>query len=158
MIARIGGPRAVHALIDGFQRVDRLVGLRMLRALGRMRAQTPSIVFPAESIAAGLQEELRRYYEDKLSLYAIPESQGTPGVQFLRRTMEERLQERLDAVFDLLGLVYPRREILDARYWIASGRADLRSNAVEFLDSRLTNPFRQMLLPVLENSGSAPHD
>ena len=153
VIAHIGGPRAVKALVDGLQRADRRVGLEMLRALGRMRAKDSSIVFPAESIAEGLQEELRRYYEDKLSLYAIPEQQASAGVRFLRRTMEERLQERLDAVFDLLGLIYPQREILDARYWIASGRVDLRSNAVEFLDSRLTNPFRQMLLPVLENSG-----
>ena len=153
VVAEIGGPRAVQALVDGFERVDRRVGLEILRALGRMRAKDPSIAFPAESIAQGLQEELRRYYEDKLSLYAIPEQQATSGVRFLRRTMEERLRERLDAVFDLLGLIYPQREILDARYWIASGRADLRSNAVEFLDSRLTTPFRQMLLPVLERSG-----
>ena len=40
---------------------------------------------------------------------------------------------------------------MDARYWIASGRPELRSNAVEFLDSRLTNPFRQMFLPLLED-------
>ena len=153
VVSEIGGPRAVAFLIDRFHGSDRRIGLEILRALGRMRAKDSSIVFPAESIAGRLQEELRRYYEDKLSLYAIPEREATSGVQFLRRAVEERLEERLDAVFVLLGLIYPQREILDARYWIASGRPDLRSNAVEFLDSRLTNPVRQMLLPVLERWG-----
>ena len=153
VVAEIGGPRAIGALIDRFHRLDRQIGLETLRSLRRMRAKDSSIAFPEESIAGRLQEELRRYYEDRLSLYAIPDREKTAGVQFLRRTMEERLEERLDAVFVLLGLIYPQREILDARYWIASGRADLRSNAVEFLDSRLTNPFRQMLLPALERWG-----
>ena len=36
-----------------------------------------------------------------------------------------------------------------------SGRADLRANAVEFLDSRLLgSPLRQLFLPILEQSGA----
>jgi hypothetical protein len=54
----------------------------------------------------------------------------------------------------LLALIYPPKEIVDARHWIFSGRPDLRSNALEFLDSRLANPLRQTLLPVLEGQGA----
>ena len=51
----------------------------------------------------------------------------------------------------MLELIYPQREIRDSYYRIVSGRRDLRANAVEFLDSRLSNPVRQMLLPLLED-------
>jgi hypothetical protein len=74
-------------------------------------------------------------------------------VDFLRRALDERLKRRRDEVFHLLALVYPHREIHDARHWVFSGRPDLRSNALEFLDSRVSNPVRQMLLPALEDHG-----
>jgi AAA family ATP:ADP antiporter len=65
--------------------------------------------------------------------------------------LQEQLDRRLNSVFQLLALIYPEREILDAHPWILSGRPDLRSNALEFLDSRLANPARELLLPALED-------
>jgi hypothetical protein len=76
---------------------------------------------------------------------------GKSGVKFLRRAILERMQGRVQGIFQLLSLTYPHREILDAYHWVNSGRKDLRANAIEFLDSRLENPVRQMFLPMIED-------
>ncbi len=130
-----------------------MIGFQVVRALSRIRKAEPRLHFSNETVSAILGEELRHYYQEVTLLEAVPADGAQPGVGFLRRAMQERLDHRLNWGFHLLGLIYPQKEILDAHYWIASGRPELRSNAVEFLDSRLTNPFRQMFLPLLEDLG-----
>ncbi len=95
--------------------------------------------------------ELKSYYQTVILLNGIPTLRVGEGVQFLRRTLSERLEQHLERIFRLLELIYPQREIRDSYHRIVSGRRDLRANAVEFLDSRLSNPVRQMLLPLLED-------
>jgi len=151
IVSTIGGRRSAQLLLEQLPRLDREIGFQVVRALGRIRTAEPRLHFNHQTVSAILGDELRRYYQELILLEAVPRISEKPGVRFLRRAMKERLAHRLDWVFHLLGLIYPQKEILDARYWIASGRPELRSNAVEFLDSRLTNPFRQMFLPLLED-------
>ena len=151
IVSTIGGRRSAKLLLGQLPRLGRVIGFQVVRALSRIRKAEPRLHFSHETVSAILGEELRHYYQEVTLLEAVPADSPQSGVGFLRRAMQERLARRLDWVFHLLGLIYPQREILDAHYWIASGRPELRSNAVEFLDSRLTNPFRQMFLPLLED-------
>ena len=151
IVSTIGGRRSAKLLLGQLPRLDRVIGFQVVRALSRIRKAEPRLHFSHETVSAILGEELRHYYQEVTLLEAVPADSAQPGVGFLRRAMRERLDHRLDWVFHLLGLIYPQKEILDARYWIASGRPELRSNSVEFLDSRLINPFRQMFLPLLED-------
>ena len=151
IVSTIGGRKSAELLLDQLPRLDPEIGFQVVRALSRIRTEEPRLYFNHQAVSTILGDELRRYYQELVLLEAVPRTSERPGVRFLRRAMKERLAHRLDWVFHLLGLIYPQKEILDARYWIASGRPELRSNAVEFLDSRLTNPFRQMFLPLLED-------
>ena len=151
VVSDIGGPEATRSLVAGLEKVDRAVGLEVLRALGRIRRQEPRARFESDRISGLLVLELKSYYQTAILLNGIPALRVGEGVQFLRRTLTERLEQHLEWVFLLLELIYPQREIRDSYHRIVSGRRDLRANAVEFLDSRLSNPVRQMLLPLLED-------
>jgi AAA family ATP:ADP antiporter len=153
IIGLIGGQQAADLLVEHIRSFDRAVLSEVLGALNRIRRRQPEVTFDAEVIKDLLVSELRDLYQEAVFLAGIPASGSNDGVIFLRRALRERLDRHRDGVFQLLALVYPHREILDARHWIFSGRPDLRSNALEFLDSRISNPVRQMLLPVLEERG-----
>ncbi len=151
VISGIGGARSAQLLLDAFRRVDGVVGFQVIRALVRIRRESPGLAFDSAVTTKHVTEELRRYYQEAILLDGIPERAAGAGIGFLRRALGERLDQRLDSVFQLLALIYPEREMLDAHHWILSGRPDLRSNALEFLDSRLANPARELLRPALED-------
>jgi HEAT repeat protein len=153
VVSGIGGPRAARLLLDALRHTDGIIGFQVIRALVRIRRERPDIAFDISITTQHVTGELRRYYQEAILLESIPERAPGTGGGFLRRALREQLDRRLDSVFQLLALIYPEREILDAHHWILSGRPDLRSNALEFLDSRLANPERELLLPALEDRG-----
>ena len=151
LMSSIGSPKSAQLLLRALGHPNREIRQEVLRSLVRIRRLRPEIVFDAETVSARVGEELRRYYEEAVLLEAVPAQNAMPGASFLRRALQERLNRGLNAVFQLLALIYPEREILDAHHWITSGRADLRSNALEFLDSRLAHPIRERVLPAVED-------
>ncbi len=153
IMSSIGGQRAADLLVEQLRKPDSEFGYLALRALSRIRRRHAAVRFDRETIRALLVEKLRGYYQAAVWLDAMPVEGLQAGSRFLRRALRERLRLREDEIFRLLALVYPYREMLDAYHWIVSGRPDLRSNALEFLDSRLDNPIRQMLLPAIEQNG-----
>jgi len=150
VLGLIGGTEASRILLDALPKLDRTTAARALMALTRIRRTNPSVNIESPRLAGLLHEEMRGFYEERVFLSAMPDSPSGDGSGFLRRALDERAGSRIDWVFRLLALRYPRREILDAYYWITSGRPHLRSNALEFLDSLLDNPERQMVLQALE--------
>lgn len=154
VMGAIGGQQAADLLVSHVERSDRAVLYEILRSLDRIRRRQPDVRFDREAITILLVGELRDLYQEAVFLAGMPARDFVEGVDFLKRALGERLNRRRDEVFHLLALVYPHREIHDARHWVFSGRPDLRSNALEFLDSRVSNPVRQMLLPALEDRGA----
>jgi AAA family ATP:ADP antiporter len=154
IMGAIGGQQAADLLVSHVAAADRAVLYEILRSLGRIRRRQPEVRFDREAITGLLIGELRELYQEAAFLSGMPDSGSVEGVSFLKLALGERLKRRKHEVFHLLALVYPHREIHDARHWVFSGRPDLRSNALEFLDSRVSNPVRQMLLPALEDHGS----
>jgi AAA family ATP:ADP antiporter len=154
VVGAIGGQQAADLLVSHVERSDRAVVYEILRSLDRIRRRQPGVLFDREAITGLLIGNLRELYQEAAFLAAMPSQHSNGGVDFLKRALDERLNQRRHEAFHLLALVYPHREIHDARHWVFSGRPDLRSNALEFLDSRVSNPVRQMLLPALEDRGA----
>jgi AAA family ATP:ADP antiporter len=154
VFSSIGGQQAADYLAASLQELDLGLQYQALRALGRIRLRQPEVRFEAERVTPLILQELGRYYRYRGALHGVPQNGSRPGAQFLRRALSEQLHHRLDVIFRLIGLLYPPKDIFDAYYGISSGRRDLRANAVEFLDSTLLNPVRQMLLAIIEDRGS----
>ena len=154
VFASIGGQPAADALAAVLDHPDLALQYQAVRALSRIRLRQPEVRFDADQITSLIVQELGRYYRYRTSLDGVPKNGLRAGTQFLRRALTEQLRRRLDVIFRLIGLLYPAKDIGDAYYGISSGRRDLRANAVEFLDSTLLNPVRQMLLLIIEDRGA----
>lgn len=154
VLADIGGQRAAELLLASLDEADHIVRHQILRALSRIGKHRSSDLFRRAGVGDLIVQELRRYFNEVILLRAVSDTSSRAGALFLRRALDERIRLRLDWIFRLLALIYPRREMLDAYHWIVSGRADLRSNAIEFLDRRLEPRLRLMVLSALEDRES----
>lgn len=154
VLADIGGQRAAELLLASLDEADHIVRHQILRALNRIGKHRSSDLFRRAGVGDLIVQELRRYFTEVILLRAVSDTSSRVGALFLRRALDERIRLRLDWIFRLLALIYPRREMLDAYHWIVSGRADLRSNAIEFLDRRLEPRLRLMVLSALEDRES----
>ncbi len=150
VIGLIGARQAARYLLAYLRRSQQAARQEALRGLTRMRAADPELHFDRSVVQRLVEGALERFYVLAVLRAGVDASDG-PGAAFLRRSLSERMWRARDEALDLLSLTYPAREIRDARSRLSSGRAELQSNAVEFLDSRLLgNPLRPALLPTLE--------
>jgi len=154
-LGAVGGAEAVRALLGYLRRSDAAALADVLRALTRIRTQSSgaNAEFDRPSVELLLDRALRRHYQAAFWREGLEGREGGAS-DFVRRAAEERAARALEEAFTLLALLFPAKEIRDAQLRIASGREDLRANAVEFLDSRLLGlQARAALLPALEASG-----
>ena len=164
IMSSIGTQRAVNMLIQLLDQDDPSIRYEIIRALNRLRADSPGLKFEGKKIVSMIMDEARDYLDILAALYVqSSESYGQPkspisdtGSEIddaraaLIRVLERRLDYNIERIFRLLGLKYPPGEIYDAYLGIQSGKPDLRINAVEYLDSILENNLRRVVIPIIE--------
>jgi hypothetical protein len=60
------------------------------------------------------------------------------------------MQQELERIFRLLGLLYPHLDVHSAYLGLQSKKATVYDNALEFLDNVLKSQMRSMLVPLLD--------
>ena len=56
----------------------------------------------------------------------------------------------MDRLYGLLGLIYPWKDMVAARWTIQHGEGRSRANATEYLDNMLSGDLRKRLMPIIE--------
>jgi AAA family ATP:ADP antiporter len=70
----------------------------------------------------------------------------------LCKALQERMDQKLERVFRLLGLRYPPHDMYTAYNGWRSPQSHTRASAIEFLDNLLLPDLKQLLFPILEES------
>jgi len=154
ILGLIGGPAATRTLLAYLRKPNRQARTEALRSLVRIRSSASAANFDQEIVNRILESTLRGYYETALTWDALS-GHDSPSANFLRRAVRERMNQSLDEAFRLLALIYSPKEVQDAQYRINSGRAALKSNAIEFLDARLGgNPQRVAFMAAIESTST----
>ena len=107
--------------------------------------------FDADVLRTATINETKIYYEIFQVLQLQDKSDSRPSSRLLRQALDERLQQNLERVFRLLGLVYPPRDIYNAYQGVVSGKRMLYANAIEFLDNLLNPDIKKCILPMLDD-------
>ena len=66
------------------------------------------------------------------------------------RALTESMQQELERIFRLLGLLYPHLDVHSAYVGLQSKSVSVHDNALEFLDNVLKPQLREMLVPLLD--------
>ena len=156
VLSEIDSQEAVNTLVHSLPRLDPFLGHRAIKALNKMRVRFPRLSFADEAIDSAILGELRDYYEFGIMLQSeeIQHSENRAVLRLLRQALQERMDQKLERVFRLLGLRYPPADIYSAYNGLRSQRSDLRASAIEFLDNLLLPNMKQLLFPILEESAA----
>ncbi len=154
VLAGIDSQEAVNGLVRGLQQLDPFLRYRAIKALNKMRVHFPHLAFDDHKIDLAILEELRDYYQFGILLGSreMEEAGAQAAVRLLRRALQERMDQKLERVFRLLGLRYPPKDIYSAYSALRSQHSNVRASAVEFLDNLLLPDLKQLLFPILEDS------
>jgi len=156
VLSQMNSQEAVNVLVRSLPRLDPFLGHRAIKALNKMRVSFPQLSFTDDAIDLAILDELRDYYEFGIMLRSneMQASENRAVLRLLRQALQERLDQKLERVFRLLGLRYPPADIYSAYNGLRSQRSHLRASAIEFLDNLLLPNMKQLLFPILEESAA----
>jgi len=153
VLARISAQETVDTLLRSLiaPETDQLLDYRTLKALNKLRARHPDLVFDAETVLAAVQREVDasgRYTAAEVSLGQL--ENGTPTLGLLRRALREARDRRREEVFRCIGLLYPPDQVYRCYLAVVGGSARARANAIEWLEHTVHHTVYSRIAPLLE--------
>jgi ATP:ADP antiporter, AAA family len=133
---------------------DQLLDYRTLKALSKLRARHPDLVFDAGLVHSVASRECEAAVVYR-SVYEHLEVTGrhSPSV-LLRLALSEAFEERREGVFRCLGMLHDPDAVRRAYQASVRGSPAQRANAIEWLEHTLGHDRFVQLAPVLEPSRS----
>jgi AAA family ATP:ADP antiporter len=137
-LARIGTQRAADILVEELSRRRDDVEPSLVDALYKIRAERPEVRFREKTVRPELFFLIRKACDVALA---------PPGPDDEARAA---LTMRIKRVFDLMTLLYPREDVVNAYQNILQGTARTVDYSLEHLDNFLDRELRGLLLPLVE--------
>lgn len=159
-VARIGGDAAARALLDNLDVSDLFLRRKVIEALCWLRGSQTDLPLPEDAISSEVYQEARRYFLSLTDLVSVSK-RGTlafesPLVAWQRRQpillqqlFRDRMQNSLEAIFGMLELLYPPRDVRAAYQGLMSGEPALKAHALEYLDNTLTGDIHKAVFSVI---------
>jgi HEAT repeat protein len=152
VLSRIPVKQSAEELIGNFDTDDPVLKIRIVKGLNRLREANAISPTPAPVIEGMIHAESRTYY-DALSICSSIETANNGNRRnLLTRALHERLDQRLEMIFRLLGLKYPPKDIYFAFTALKGANIERRTAAIEFLDNILSADLKPIILPLLEET------
>ena len=129
---------------------DGFIRYKAIKALERIRRESPEVAVDPEPIQALLRKEVTRYYRYLGSSYDLFDRGELPGNALLAQALNEKRDRAMDRVYRLIGLSYDGSDVRAARWAIEHGDARARSSGIEFLDNTLSGEVRKLVLPLVD--------
>jgi hypothetical protein len=160
-ISRFATQEAAAALVARLPREpDGSTEFKILRALGRMRADEPDMQIDAGPIRAYARrstDDAVRYDRLRAALSMYKPAEEMPGYDLLRELLAEKRQHAIERVFRALGILHPRDDMRSIHDALLSEHAEHRGAAREILEHLLPADERNQLFDVIRG-GTADGD
>jgi AAA family ATP:ADP antiporter len=151
-LARIPSQRSMDVLVKAIPgEQDGFLRFKLVSAIDRLRREHPTLTFDPQPLESLALQEGSRYFEYLSLHYNLYDKAGLPRDGLLDEAVEEKIGRSRNRVFILLGLLYPWRDIVAARWALEHGDARAKASASEYLDNLLTGQVRRRLMPIIED-------
>lgn len=148
VLAHIGTQDAADFLSWELAKCKEDLDNELIDALDRIRSEKPDIQFQDEVIKDKITKEIKNYCQILIELYDLKSSgKKEEKEKGLQRNMTVSLMN----IFKLLGLIYPREDIVKAYQNIRTGTKDSVAYAIELLDNILEKEMRDAIFPFIED-------
>jgi len=158
---KISTPQSVSLLSTLLQYQDLKVRHTSLKALNRLRFANENLVFDDKIVIKFILEEIQLYQEAMSAVYLqknilAKEADNFPSRAAARKNLikllEKRLDDNLERLFLLLGLKYSPEDMITIYRSIRVRKAEVRVNALEFLDNLLGINLKKIIIPIIETT------
>jgi AAA family ATP:ADP antiporter len=147
IVAKIATPAAANVLMENLLESDTSLRFRIISALNKIRRLHPGTETDALTLETVLAAEILGHYRS----YQILDQLGTaPDGDPVALALTESMQQELERIFRLLGLLYPHLDVHSVYVGLQSKNLSIHDNALEFLDNVLKSQLREMLVPLLD--------
>jgi ATP:ADP antiporter, AAA family len=152
ILVSIGTPSATRVVLDNLLEQDTALRFQMISALNKIHQLHPEIALDIQLVETVLAAEIMGHYRS----YQILEALRLPGDsdESVMRALRESVQQELERIFRLLGLLYPRLDLHSVYFGLQSNSAAVYDNALEFLENVLKSQLRTILVPLLDGKVS----
>jgi ATP:ADP antiporter, AAA family len=148
VLAGIGTPASAQGLLENVMERHTTVRFEVISALNKLHRDHPEIPLDFQMLETVLAAEILGHYRTYQIMEAIagPGSTEDPVI----RPLADSLQQELERIFRLLGLLYPRLDLHAVYFGLQSKDRTVYDNALEFLENVLKSALRVTLLPLLD--------
>ncbi len=150
VLVRIGTPEVARVLEAHLLESDTVLRFRVISALNKLRQVHSEVAIDGQMIETVLAAEIMGHYRSYQILGTL--GQGLESEDPTVRVLRETLQQEVERIFRLLGLLYPRYDLHSAYFGIQSRDPVVHDNALEFLDNVLKPQLRNMLVPLMDSA------
>jgi AAA family ATP:ADP antiporter len=148
IMVRIGTPAAAQVLMENILESDTTLRFRTISALNKLQRLHPEIETDTQMLETVVAAEILGHYRSYQILDQLGPAEGEDPVA---RALTESMQQELERVFRLLGLLHPHLDLHSALLGLQSKSVAVHDNALEFLDNVLKPQLREMLVPLLDS-------
>jgi AAA family ATP:ADP antiporter len=148
ILVKVGTPAAAHVLMENLMESDTTLRFRIISALNKLCSLHPEIETDIQTLETVLAAEILGHYRSYQILDKI--STAANGEDPVATALTESIQQELERIFRLLGLLYPNLDLHAAYLGLQSKSVAVHDNALEFLDNVLKSQLRDMLVPLLD--------
>lgn len=151
-LAMIPVQASVDALAGTLEDVDGFLRFKAIEAIEVIRRHDPPLRFDAGTVDGLVMKECARFCNYLTLRQNIHRAEAAAPPPLLVRALDDKLTRTLDRIYRLLGLIYPWKDIADARFTIEHGTGRARSSALEYLDTLLRGPIRARVMPLIDEA------
>ena len=148
VLVKIGTPAAARALGESMLQSDARLRFRIISSLNKLHRQHPEIPTDVAMLETVLGAEILGHYRSYQILHLLGPAMETDGS--VGRALKESMEQELERIFRILGLLYPHVDVHAAYLGLQSKSVSVHDNALEFLDNVLKLQIREMLVPLLD--------
>jgi ATP/ADP translocase len=152
-LALAGTQDGANTLTQALHHFEFPLDFEVLKALNKMHVAFPGIRLNSTRMVDAIHQEREMYDQLRdVETWLKSNATGDPVSDLLFRAVAERMEQRLERIFRLVGLVYSPHDI-DAVYYNWRAKPALRASAIEFLDNLLDPSLKETIIPLLEEGG-----
>src|SRR5208283_1899907 len=147
-LAGIGTAAAAQALLENVMESDTTLRFRVISALNKLHRDHTEITLDFQMLETVLGAEILGHYRTYQIIEAVSGSEGADDAVI--KALSDSVQQELERIFRLLGLLYPRVDLYTVYLGLQSRDKTVYDNALEFLENFLKSPLRATLVPLLD--------
>ena len=153
VLANMGTPAAARVLLESVLEGDTGVRFKIISALNKLHRDHPEITLDLQLLETVLAAEIVGHYRTYQIMEAITDP--TSRDESLFKALQNSIQQELERVFRLLGLLYPQVDLHAVYDGLQSTDKIVHDNALEFLENVLKSSLRVTLVPLLDGRVTA---